>query len=206
MIQKNKNIPGFTLLEVIIAAFLFSTIVALVAGFSAYFFKNYSFSVEEGQQVDLAKTGITEMIREIRKAQIGADGAWPLIQTDDNTLIFYADTNGDGNTDKIRYFLNGTNLNRGVTAPTLPPVTYPSQNEVVATLASNVVSTGSAIFKYYNGNWPADTVNNPLIASQRILNTRFIEVNLTISQSTNFGAAPFQISSGVAIRSMKDNL
>lgn len=202
----NKKQEGFTLLELIISMFLFSAIVALVAGFSVYFFNNYSLSYEEQQQVGQAQVALTQMIREIRKAQTGDDGSWPLIQTDDTTFIFYADVNGDGRADRIHYFLNGTDLNRGVIHPTAAPVTYPSGTETVTTIASNVDATNSAIFKYYNGNWPTDQINNPLAAAQRILNTRYVAVNLKINITQNFSAQEFSIDGGVSIRSMKTNL
>lgn len=197
---------GFTLLEVIIAVFLFSGIVAVVALFGVYYFKNYSFSYEEQQVIGQAQGGLTQMIREIRKAQNGDDGSWPLVQTDDTTFIFFADISGDGRADRIRYFLNGTDLKRGVIQPTTVPVSYPLANETFTTIANYVSATNSAIFQYYNGNWPADIVNNPLPASQRILNTRFVKINLTIDPSKNFSSQPFTLSSGVTVRSMKTNL
>ncbi len=197
---------AFTLLEVIMAVFIFSSIVGFVAAFSAYYFKNYSFSYEEQQVIGQAQGSLTQMLREIRKARNGDNGSWPLIQTDDTTFIFYADITGDGKSDRIRYFLSGTELKRGIIQPTAVPVTYPLANETITTLANYVDATNSAIFTYYNGNWPSDTVNNPLTPSQRILNTRFVKINLKINPTQNFGAQPFSLSSGVTIRSMKTNL
>jgi len=197
---------GFTLLEVIMAMFLFSIITAFVALFSVYYFQNYSFSYEEQQQVGYAQGALTQMMREIRKAQNSDDGSWPLVLTNDNEFTFFADVTGDGRADKVHYFLSGTDLKRGVIQPTAVPVSYPAGNEVVATLVSNMNASASAIFQYYNGDWPADTVNNPLIASQRILNTRFVKATININVKANFGAQPFSLSSGVTIRSMKTNL
>lgn len=197
---------GFTLLEVMIASFLFSSIVAFVAIFGVYYFKNYAFSYEEQQVIGQAQGALTQMVREIRKARNGDNGSWPLVQTDNTTFIFYADVTNDGRTDRVRYFLSGTDLKRGVIEPSAVPVTYPTNTEQITTIASYVDATNSAIFQYYNGDWPADTVNNPLVSSQRILNTRFVEVTLKINPSQNFAAQPFSLSTGVTIRSMKTNL
>lgn len=202
----NINSRGFTFLEVIISVFLFSVIVALVAGFSLYYFRNYSFTFEEQQQVGQAQTALTQMIREIRKARPGDNGSWPLVQTDDSTFIFYSDVNGDNRTDRIRYFVSGTELRRGVIQPTAVPVTYPAANEIVTTLMSSVEATASPIFTYYNGSWPADTANNPLSAAQRILHTRYVKIAVRLNATPNFAANGFELSSGVTIRSMKTNL
>jgi type II secretory pathway pseudopilin PulG len=206
--QTEKNLSsntGFTLLELIIAGFLFSVIVALVAGFSVYYFKNYSFSFEEQQQVGQVGQAVTQIVREIRRARNGDNGSWPLIQTDDTTFIFYADVTSDGRADRIRYFMNGTTLQRGVIQPTAVPVTYPSVNETITTLATNI-STSSALFKYYNGDYPADQINNPLAANQRILNTRYVTVTLKMDVSQNFAADAYTMTGGADIRSMKTNL
>jgi type II secretory pathway pseudopilin PulG len=197
---------GFTLLEVMIAGFLFSIIIALVAGFAVFYFRNYSFSFEEQQQVGQISQTLTQMIREIRRARQGEDGSWPLVQTDNTTLVFYADTTGDGKADRIRYYVDGTSLKKGVIIPSGSPLTYVSGNEVVSTVLDNINATSSAIFTYYNGNYPGDQVNNPLIASQRILNTQYITIALTMNISNNFAAGPYTMTGGAEIRSLKNNL
>lgn len=197
---------GFTLLELMVSGFLFSVIVALVAGFAVYYFKNYSFSFEEQQQVGQVSQVLTQMMREIRRARNAEDGGWPLVQTDDTTLVFYADTTGDGKTDRVRYYMNGTDLMKGVISPTGNPLTYDSANEKLLTLLNNVNATSSAIFRYYNGDYPSDQINNPLTPANRILNTRYITVTLTIDVSKNFSASAYTQTSGTEIRSLKSNL
>ena len=63
-----------------------------------------------------------------------------------------------------------------------------------------------SLFKYHNGDWPADQIYNPLTLSNRLLQTRYVTVYLRINISPNFAALPFEMTSGVAIRSMKTNL
>jgi hypothetical protein len=186
--------------------FIFAAVVAGVAGFSAYYFSNYAFSFEENQQIGLAQNALTSMIREIREARSGDDGSWPIVQTDDNTFVFYSDVTNDGRTDRVRYFIQGTELRKGIIQPTNVPVSYPQANEKIYIIATSIDLSGGPIFKYYNGNWPADTANNPLIVSNRLLNTRYVSVYLKINRTQNFAAQPFELSSGVTIRSLKNNL
>jgi prepilin-type N-terminal cleavage/methylation domain-containing protein len=202
--QKYKS--GFTLVEVMVAGFIFAAIAVGVAAFSAYYLKNYSYSFEETQSVGLAQNALTSMVREIREARNGDDGAWPIVQADDFTFVFYSDVTNDGKSDKVRYFLSGNNLEKGVIQPTDVPITYPAANEKIYIVASNIDTSGGPIFSYYNGNWPSDVINNPLSSANRILNTRLVKVYLKINMNQNFGAKPFELRSAVAIRSMKDNL
>ncbi len=197
---------GFTLLEFILAIFLFSSIVGFVSFFFISYLQTYSFSFEHQRIINEAQGGMTQMIREIRKIRNGDNGSWPIIQADDFSFAFYADVTNDGRTDRVRYFLDGTELKRGVIEPTAVPVSYPLQNETITTIARFVHATSSAIFRYYNGDWPGDTINNPLSPSQRVLNTRFVEVTLTIYPPSQSVTKPFTLSSGVTIRSMKTNL
>jgi prepilin-type N-terminal cleavage/methylation domain-containing protein len=206
MYRNTHHYHGFTLLEVMIATFIFSAIAGGVAIFSAYYLKNYSFSFEENQSVSIAQTGLTTMLREIREARIGDDGAWPIVDALDNSFTFYSDVTNDGRSDKVRYFLNGTTLQKGVIQPTTVPVSYPSNTETFTTIASNIDVSGGSIFRYYNGNWPSDVINNPLTASDRLLSTRYVVVYVRINISQNFAAQPFELTSGVTIRSMKTNL
>jgi len=201
-----NNQKGFTLLEIIIAVFLFSSIVGLISIFFVYFFKNYSFSFEEQQSVGQGQQTISQMVREIRKAQIGDNGAWPIIKTEDAEFTFYADVDGDVKAEQVRYFLDGGNLNRGVIESSGSPPTYSPQNETIATLTSSINATASAVFTYYNGDWPSDQINNPLAPSDRILNTRYVLITIMLDPVKHFAAEPFQLQSGVTIRSMKDNL
>lgn len=197
---------GFTLLELILATFIFALIASGVAGFAVYYFQNYSFSFEEQQAIGQAQTGMTTMIREIREARNADNGAWALEQTDDNAFVFYSDVTNDGRTDRIRYFIDGNQLKKGITEPTAVPVSYPPVNEQIRFIASFVNNAGRPLFTYYNGNWPGDLINNPLVGTNRLLNTRYVSVYVRINVASGTGSGPYELTSGVQIRSLKDNL
>lgn len=205
MIKKNNH-QGFTLVEVIVASFLFVLISAGTAVFAVYYLKNYTFSFEENQAVGQAQTTITSMVRNIREARFAEDGAWAILQADDNNFIFYSDVTNDGRPDRVRYFLDGTDLKKGVIEPTTVPVTYPIASEKIYIIASNIYNQSIPIFRYYNGNWPSDTTNNPLAINQRILNTRLVRIYIRININSNTGSLPFEMTEDVQIRSLKDNL
>lgn len=206
MKQIPKNTYGFTLVEVMMAIVMFAFIAGGASLFAVYYFQNYSFSFEENQLIGQTQSSFTTMIREIREARMADDGAWALAQTDDNTFVFYSDVTNDGRSDRIRYFIQGTELKKGVTQPTAVPVTYPTSNEIVTTIAYNVSNAGQPLFRYFNGNHPGDTVNNPLVANQRILNTRYVEIYIRTTIPDGPTTLPFELRSGVQIRSLKDNL
>lgn len=196
---------GFTLLELIIALAIFSLIVAGVVTFSLYYLNSYSFSFAETQAVNQAQNALTMMLREIREARMSEDGAWPLFLLTETELSFYSDVTNDGMSDKVRYFIEGSQLKKGVIEPTGNPIAYLPENEKIKAVAEFVDSAGGPLFIYYNGDWPADQINNPLVASERLLNTRYIEIYLKININPNT-VEPYELRSGVQLRNLKDNL
>jgi prepilin-type N-terminal cleavage/methylation domain-containing protein len=205
-IQIFNSRKGFSLIELLLAIFLFSVIISTILFFSLYFLKNYSFSFEETQSVGQTQTALTQMIREIREARTAEDGSWAIVNAQDYSFSFYSDVTNDLRADKVRYFLDGTSLMKGVIEPTAPPVSYPSQNEFFRVLATNIDATSAAIFRYYNGNWPDDIINNPLALEGRLLGAKYVEIYIRMNINANSGSQPYELQSGTNIRSLKTNL
>jgi prepilin-type N-terminal cleavage/methylation domain-containing protein len=201
----NKYKSGFTLIEIIIALAIFVIIAAVVVSFLIYYLRSYSFSFDENQAVSRAQFGMTTMLKEIREARISEDGAWPLITLNDQEFAFYSDITNDGLADKVRYFIDTDQLKKGVIEPSGVPVSYPPENEQVRVLADFVEASSAAIFQYYNGDWPADTANNPLPPEQRLLDTKFVNIYLKININPQ-NIQPYELTSGVQLRNLKTNL
>ncbi len=205
-----KPIPtisrGFTLVETIVAVFLFVGLVGAVSGFAIFFFKNFSFSYEEQQSVNLIHGAVTRISRDIREARTGNQGAWPIISAGDNEFIFYSDVTNDGRTDRVRYFLDGNLLKRGVIEPTQVPVEYHLSQEKITVIASGIDLGGKPLFTYYNGLYPSNMTNNPLPTQLRLLSTRLVSIYLRSNISGNTINDAYEASASIQIRSMKDNL
>jgi len=201
-----KNKMGFTILEIAVVMAILGTVFVGLATSMAYFFQSYTFSYEEYQAIGIAQSTLTRMVRDIRESTTGENGAWPLINASDNSFSFYSDVTGDGKTDLVRYFLDGTDLKRGVIEPSGSPVTYPVTNEKITIVASYVANNTMPLFTYYNGNWPGDTVNNPLILANRTVQSRYITVHVKIDTKPSTQTGGYELTSGVEIRSLKDNL
>lgn len=204
--MKKISNSGFSLVEILISVFITGLVIVGILTFAVYYFRSYSFSFEELEEINQAQSGLTTMIREIREARISDAGGWPIVQADGNTFVFYSDITNDGRSDRVRYFLQNGELKKGVIEPTQVPVTYPTANEQIKTIASSIDNGTSQFFTYYNGSWPADTANNPLPQANRLLNTRYVSVYLKINVDPENGAQPIELRSGVSIRSLKDNL
>src|SRR3970040_2041150 len=88
------------------------------------------------------------------------NGAYPLAQADAQTVTFYSDIDGDGTFERVRYFLDGTTLRRGVIEQTTTqPVTYPPASEIVADVVRYLVP--GTIFTYYPEGFPPELTPIP---------------------------------------------
>jgi type II secretory pathway pseudopilin PulG len=196
---------GFSLLEVLIVA---GITVILAGGLLSlqYIFgqtqvqvlRNYT-SVEE------ANAGVSGMVKELRNLQTAENGAYPLERALDQEIIFYSDYDSDGESERIRYYLNGEDFTKGVIEPTGFPPTYPGANEKTRVISTNVKNNAIPIFYYYNGDWPSDTTNNPLDTPTRLSETKLMRVNLLINP-TDDTSRNFNLDSYVQLRALKNNL
>ncbi len=198
--------PGFTILETIIMIGVFTMAMLAVATFIRSAYTAYRFSLEQAVAINEARRGIETMVKEIRGAKIGDDGSYPLISAGDFQFVFYSDVDRDDATERIRYFLDGSDFKKGVVKPIGDPPQYILSNEQISILSRYVRNGSIAIFTYYNGNWPADIVNNPLPTLTRLTDTKLMHVYLKINVDLSRLPESFDLDSETQIRNLKTNL
>jgi len=197
---------GFTLIEILVAS---SVLVLLGGAFVSLQYiisQNQIVAYRNYTKVDGANSAISIMVRELRNTRAGDNGAYPLELADDQQIIFYSDIDTDDATERVRYFLNGTVLSKGVIDPVGTPATYPSANEKIKVIADNIQNLSTPIFYYYNGDWPVDTVNNPLPSPARLSETKMMRVYLAVNPIANNSAKDFILESYINLRGLKTNL
>lgn len=198
---------GVSLIESIVLIFVFGSAVLALMGFILSAWRAYSYTFEQTVAIHEARQGMETMIKEIREAKIGDDGSYSLVQAGDWEFIFYSDIDRDSATERVRYFLDSNSLKKGVVEPSGDPPQYILSSEVMSILSSYVRNgTSSPIFTYYNGDWPSDTVNNPLPTLTRLNETKLMHVRLKINVDPNRPPDDFELESDTQIRNLKTNL
>ena len=206
-LTNSKNMRGFTLLEVIVGIFLAAIMVLLIVGLQRFVGEAYRFSFEEMQAVEEVRSGVDLMLKEIREAKPAENGSYPLVKADDQELIFYADVDQDGAAERVRYFLAGEELKKGVVQPTdTIPVEYPLEEEEISVVASYIRNGADPIFYYYNQDWPLITDGNPLDTPSRLKDTKYMRVFLRVNVNPGRIPQDFELSSGTQLRNLKTNL
>lgn len=197
---------GFTFVEVAVAGFTtFITVIVLII-FTSYIFQSYDFSFDTNRAISAAEDGLRRMTLDIREAKPSENGSYPLVTTNDQEFGFFADVDNDGIVEQVRYFLEGTDLKKGVIEPSGIPAQYLPETETVTILTDSVVNDTEPMFFYYNGNWPGDTQNNPLPQAQRLLETRLIKATIRVAPDNQPLPDAFELSTSIQLRNLKNNL
>ncbi len=198
---------GFSLIEGLLTVALFGLIMVSLSGFILAGYRAYSYNFEQTAAISEARRGIEIMVKEIREAKTGDDGSYALVQAGDLSFAFYSDIDRDTATERVRYFLDGTNFKKGVVKPSGDPPQYNLTSETISVLSQYVRNTApDPIFTYYNGSWPSDTINNPLPTLTRLSETKLMHLRLKINVDPNRPPNDFVLESDAQVRNLKTNL
>ncbi len=193
MNMKSMHDHGFTLLETIIFSAIF--VIVMMAIYTTYIATHTTYTQElnkiEVQQN--AWAGAERMSREIRTAGYDPSDVITVVPAtaiqvaNANDITFIGDVDGDGNTDQVRYSLNGNGqLARefstwnGAAFPALTP----------SVLADGV---STLTFTYYDGS---DTVTTILTDIRRIT------IDLTTLETAGGRPANFSLTTDVRLRNL----
>lgn len=206
MNQKQKNVNGITLIEVLVTVTIMTFIGLGLVALQFILNQNKILAINTYKSVDEANNITSNFIKEIRAARSGDNGAYVFENTDDTQIIFYSDIDFDNQTERVRYTFNGTTLTKGVTKPTGYPIQYPSSDEKLTVLSENIRNGSTPMFYYYNEDWPNDQTHNPLIASSRLSDTRIVKIYLRVNNNSAAVDKDYILESFAQIRMLKNNL
>lgn len=197
---------GLSLIELVVAIGIFILTVTVLLTSIIYFYRSQRIVFAATASVDEARRGLNTAVKEIRKAVDSEAGNYTLETADGDDLTFYSDIDADGRVERVRYFFQDSEFRKGVVEPVGLPVTYPLGSETVQTVARYVVATSTPVFTYYNGDWPADTVNNPLPAPAILAQTKLILIRFLVDLNPGLSPELFEVQAYAQIRNLKDNL
>jgi prepilin-type N-terminal cleavage/methylation domain-containing protein len=196
---------GFSLVEVMVSVGILGGIILVIGLFAQDIGKfNLLFTESFTVQQEIALT-LRELSPQIRSVATANDGSYPIISVGTSSFAFFSDIDKDGLVDRVRYFLSGTTLWRGVTKPAGNPLAYNTSTENIVEVVHNVV-TGSAsstdIFSYFDSTYSG--TQSKLSYPITIANVRSVEVRITADQAST-APAPVTLSIFETIRNLRTN-
>jgi type II secretory pathway pseudopilin PulG len=188
---------GFTLMETVIVIGLMVLIGGAITNAIIYFYRNNTYVLEEGTAVQSARNGTTVAVQNFREASYGDDGSYPIASAGTSTVTFYANVNGSTSVQKIRYFLQGQTLYRGVTTASGIPPSYAGQPEVITTVATYIQNTSALpIYTYYDNTGAQLSLPITLSSIATITTTLKIDVN------PNRSPVPYTLIESATLRNL----
>jgi len=163
MIKQIKNNKGMTLVEVITASAILVLISGVVVVSLVKTFAINKKTIEQGLNNSTLRISVSNFTRNIREARQSDAGGYLILSGDDFNLSFFADIDDDSITEKLHYFLEDGYFKLGISDPSGFPAVYPSNDETVKIIGSNIVNgSDEPIFYYYEGDDLSDLENNPM--------------------------------------------
>ncbi len=188
---------AFTLIETVVTISIFAIVLFSVTFLIIYFYRINTFVFQQTSAVESSSIGVTGAMQDLREASYGANGSYPIISAGATSITFYVDVKGDGVVDRMRYWLSGTTLSKGITIPAGSPPSYVGQPEAVTTIATDVHNGSTPLFRYYTpkGNELTPPIDVADIAS----------VNTTVTVNIDPNRAPnnFTLSMGATLRNLR---
>ena len=186
-----------TILEVFIWVVIFIFVIVATVSSILYFYRSNTTTINQASAISSGQHGLDEMMRVIREAAYANDGAYPITSMAANQFSFYADVDSDSFIEKLRYFLQGNTVVRGIIDPSGDPPVYTGA-EATSTIVEYVRNSAQGVttFAYYdkNGALMSDL--------SKIADVRFVTVNLRIDVDTTQLPDAITLRSSAGIRNL----
>ncbi|MBN2094218.1 MAG: prepilin-type N-terminal cleavage/methylation domain-containing protein [Candidatus Zambryskibacteria bacterium] len=198
--SKNK---GFTLTETIIVIGIACIIFIAVFNFGQSIFSFNLFAQNTLNAQNDARRVLKVMVAELRKASPSSLGAYPIASAEDNSVIFFSNIDDDNYKERVRYFLDGTTLKKGIIKPSGIPLSYHFDSEETYTLIKNIDNGAVPVFDYFDSSYTG--TSTPLIQPVATTQVRLIRITLNLNKNPD-RQDPLIVRSQVFLRNLKDNL
>jgi prepilin-type N-terminal cleavage/methylation domain-containing protein len=191
--ENDLSLTGFTLVEILVVVAIMTLVYFIVNDMIVAGFKTTRYESEQATAVEGARKSMGIVTTDIRGANTSERGDYPIVTAQDDELTFFNDMNDDDLMERIRYYLNGTNLVREIYLP--GPLRDYSIFSASTTIASYVNNNSLPIFSYLDSSSQSTDVINQI----RMINI-YIMINVTPSIAPN----DFILEADVNLRNLKD--
>lgn len=193
---------AFSLIELLVAFSIMIVIVIATMMFAGDVFdyaSTFREVLEVQQEIQLT---LRTLVPEIRSMVPSGNGAYSISAAASSSFLFYTDYDGDGVSERVRYFLTSSTLQKGVIDPTGSPLVYNPASEIVTDMVHNMVVSSSSIFSYYDTSYTGTEL--PLSFPVAVASIRMVKV--TISARDPGQNTPVTFSVKLTPRNLRTNL
>lgn len=194
---------GFSVIELLITVFVFTTLsIAIYTLFRSLSSSNRVLSASITAQ-DEARKVLKPLVGEVRDASTSSTGAYAIHAASNTEFSFYTNIDSDAQIERVRYFLDGTILKKGVIHPTGSPLAYDTGTETVTEVIHHMANGATPIFTYYDRNYTGTqaALSTPILISS----VRLLKIYVIIDPLGASSPSPTIMTTQVQLRNLKDN-
>jgi prepilin-type N-terminal cleavage/methylation domain-containing protein len=164
---------GFTLIELLVVMLTAGIIAGAMLGLYYGVMRSFADTGNRIVNQDDARTAVNQISRYIRMASVSASNLTSVSDAialaSPQELVFYADINGNGQPDKVRYYLVGNTMKLATVAPdmTTNPPSYPAYTTDGVVVMNGIRNGATAIFTYYQMN--PNFLTNPIPSNDNLV-------------------------------------
>jgi len=190
---------GLTLIETVVTVALTSLVMLALTSIIQYFYRTNMYALEQSRAVNSARTSVEHAMADLREASYGTDGSYPLLSAATSSVVFHADVDTDSAVEKVRYYLSGATLYRGITKAAGSPPSYAGQPETTTLVVDNMRNgTSTPLFSYYGAD--GSLLDYPLSVAA------VTSVHMDAATDVNPNRAPevYQLSGNATLRNVRN--
>lgn len=194
----NKFIRGMTLVEMIVVVAIFTMLMLAVGESISSFYRFNAYTIAQAYQVQNARRGMEQLVRDLREMTFADDGTFPLARMEDNLVGFYSDIDRDNSVEYVEYELTGTTLEKRIYDATGTPPVYedtPDETDVLSEYVQNI-NQNTPTFTYY------DEGGNEATATSTVIDIRYIRAGLVVNIDPVRDPGEFTLRSSAALRNL----
>jgi len=204
MHRKACRKKGFTLMEAMVAIGMFAIISLAVAWILIRSVRSTNIIWEQLATQNDGRAAVQQFVDDVRRAETSSIGSYPISDASSTSFIFYANVDDDSGREKVRFWIDGTDLKNGVIQSSGNPLKSDGEESVV-TIAESVVNIakGIPLFEYYDSTYPV--TSTPLTVPDDLTDIRVIRMQLELEKDPTATPVPLHVEAVVNIRNLKDN-
>ncbi len=196
---------GLTLVELLISIGIFSLLSMAIAWILITSLRSNEIIWRQLSTQSNARRVLQDVVDNLRRAEQSDIGSYPIEAASSTGIIFYANIDADQSRERVRIWLDGTTVKRGIIQPAGNPTQYDPGTEQVVEIAHASINTqqGTPLFSYYDTDFTGteDALAEPI----SITAIRIVRVQLELEEAPGESPVPFHAESVVHIRNLKEN-
>lgn len=196
--MKIPDARGFTMVELLVAMSISLLFFSAITGLLINSLKSAQVISDELEGLSGARRAGNAFLSEARVAAYSSAGDYPLQTVSSSEIVFFANIDKDPAIERVRYFLDGTDLKKGVTKPTGNPPIYATSAENVMILLSGVRLNGLPLLTYF-----AVGTDAPLADPIDLTAVRLVNIHLRVDKNPTKSPVAWSVDARAEFRNLE---